>query len=212
MRFEGRPFTLRLLPAELCGIISWFTLARWYLKWLLTQLRLPSSPRWAAMGNSPVSATPGKRMHIIVRIKRVPTCAQIHSRLRADSNMRQEKKQTSLASQRRWRPSTHRMKLRLQDQPGRHGRCGALGRKQGAAIAQQADRRTQPWRASIRVTAAARPPRCRLPNRARMKPASGPSRNLARPVRSPRATPLVARSGRAEQAEPPSSQPSADQK
>ncbi|MBP1290518.1 hypothetical protein ACVII1_004495 [Bradyrhizobium elkanii] len=211
MRFEGRPFTLRLLPAELCGIISWFTLAQWHPKWLLTQLKLPSSPRWEAMGNSPVSATPRKRMHIIVQIRRVPTCAQIHSYLRADSNMRQEKSQTSPASRRRWRPSTHRMKVRWH-RPSRHGRCGALGRKQGAAIAQQADRRNQPWRESIRVTAVARPPCWRLSNRARNEPVLGPSRNLASQVRSPRATPLVARSGRAEQAETTSSKPSADQK
>lgn len=203
---------LRLLPAELCGIISWLTLVQCHPKWLLTRLKLPSSPRWGAMGNSPVSATTAKRMHIIVRIRRVPTYAQINRHRRADSNMRQEERQTPPAGRRRWRPSTHRMKVRWQDRPSRRGRCGALGRKQGAAIAQQADRRTQPWRESIRVTAAARRLRWRLSNSARKKPVSGPSRNLARPVRSPCATPLAARSRCAEQAKPPSSQPSADQK
>ncbi|VIO68628.1 hypothetical protein CI1B_22510 [Bradyrhizobium ivorense] len=207
MRFEGRPFTLRLLPAELCGIISWLTLAQCHPKWLVTRLKRRSSPRWGAMGKPPVHATPGERMRIIVRIGRVSTCAQIHIHPRADSNMRQDP-----ASQRRWRPSTHRMKVRWQDRPDRHGRCGALGRKQGAAIAQQANRRTQAWRESIRVIAAARPPRWRLSNRARKKPVSGLSRNSARPARSPRATPLVARSGRAGQAGPPRSRPSADQK
>ncbi|MCP1839031.1 hypothetical protein ACVIHI_008051 [Bradyrhizobium sp. USDA 4524] len=212
MRSEGRPFTLRLLPTELYGNITWLTLTQCQARWLLMRLKPLWSPRGRPTGKPPVHASIGERMHIFVSIRRVPACAQIYIYPTADSNMRQKEWTTvAHASHQRWRPSTHRTIARGQDHLGRYCRCGALDRKRGAALAKQVGPRTQAWTGSTRVIAAAWPPRWRLSNGAHRKPVSRPSRNLARSVRSPRATPLVARSGRTEQAEPPCSRPSAEQ-
>ncbi|MGY4157768.1 hypothetical protein ACVINW_003610 [Bradyrhizobium sp. USDA 4461] len=211
MRSEGRPFTLRLLPTGLCGIISWLPLAQCHARWI--RLKPLSGPGGRPPGKSRVHVSLGKPMHIFVGIRRVPACARIYVYPIADSDMRQKERTTSApAGHQRWRPSTHRMIARWQDHPGRYSRCGALDRKRGAALAKQVEPRTQAWRGPTRVIAAAWPPRWRLSNEARRKSVSGPSRNMARSARSPRVTPLVVRSGSTELAGPPISRPSAEQK
>lgn len=145
------------------------------------RLKPVSSAKWWSMGKSSVHAAAREGMH---RIKLLPDSAQVHIYPMADTNMGLEK--WPMSAHGRCRLNTDCMTVWWQDNLGRHSQCGALGRKRGVAIPQQAEPRTQAWKGPDRAIDAAWSPRWRLSNRARKKSVSGRTRNLTRRYVHPR--------------------------